>query len=88
MFEEKRENTEPVIPGMEPGEVVSWYTPKSREGQEVVSYYVQTRPLPEKARQIEVTEKQRIKSLPDEEVEARLERLKPKIIEITELKKA
>ena len=38
--------------------------------------------------QIEVTEKQRIKSLPDEEVEARLERLKPKIIEITELKKA
>jgi S1-C subfamily serine protease len=59
MFEEKRENTEPVIPGVEPGEVVSWYTPKSREGQEVVSYYVQTRPLPEKARQIEVVEKKK-----------------------------
>ena len=38
--------------------------------------------------QIEVTEKQRIKSLPDEEVEARLARLKPKIIEITSLRKA
>ena len=38
--------------------------------------------------QIEVTEKQRIKSLPDDEVEARLERLRPKIIEITSLKKA
>ena len=36
MFEEKRENLEPVthLPA-EPEEVVSWYTPKSREGQEV-----------------------------------------------------
>ena len=38
MFEEKRENTEPLNEHLpEPQEVVSWYTPKSREGQEVVS---------------------------------------------------
>ena len=51
MFEEKRENLEPVthLPA-EPEEVVSWYTPKSREGQEVVSYYVHATPLPEKAK--------------------------------------
>ena len=51
MFEEKRENPEIVthLPA-EPEEVVSWYTPKSREGQEVVSYYVQPQPLPEKAK--------------------------------------
>ena len=57
MFEEKRENIDPVIPTAEPGEVVSWYTPRSREGQEVVSYYVHTKPLPEKARQPEKKKK-------------------------------
>ena len=59
MFEEKRENIEPVIPTEEPNEVVSWYTPKSREGEEVVSYYVHSRPLPEKARQPEVKQKKK-----------------------------
>ena len=50
MFEEKRENTEPLNDYLpEPDEVVSWYAPKAKEGQEVVSYYVQTKPLPEKA---------------------------------------
>ena len=50
MFEEKRENTEPLNDSLpEPDEVVSWYAPKAKEGQEVVSYYVQTKPLPEKA---------------------------------------
>lgn len=50
MFEEKRENTEPLNDYLpEPDEVVSWYAHKAKEGQEVVSYYVQTKPLPEKA---------------------------------------
>lgn len=50
MFEEKRENTEPLNDYLpEPDEVVSWYAPKAKEGQEVVSYYVQTKPLPKKA---------------------------------------
>lgn len=47
MFEEKRENTEALNrPLPEPEEVVSWYTPKTKEGQEVVSYYVHSAPLP------------------------------------------
>ena len=51
MFEEKRENPEELNDfAAEPQEVVSWYTPRSREGQEVVSYYVHSKPLPEKAR--------------------------------------
>lgn len=51
MFEEKRESLEPQTAApVEPEEVVSWYTPRTREGQEVVSYYVQPGPLPEKAR--------------------------------------
>ena len=54
MFEEKRDNEtlwddRPA----EPDEVVSWYVPKSREGQEVVSFYVQSQPLPERARAAE-----------------------------------
>ena len=60
MFEEKRENIEELngyLP--EPDEVVSWYTPKGREGQEVVSYYVQSKPLPEKARQAEPEKKKK-----------------------------
>ncbi|MBE6919436.1 MAG: PDZ domain-containing protein [Ruminococcaceae bacterium] len=51
MFEEKREKPEELNDfAAEPQEVVSWYTPRSREGQEVVSYYVHSKPLPEKAR--------------------------------------
>lgn len=38
--------------------------------------------------ELEVTEKQRIKSLPDEEVEGRLQRLAPKIVAITSKKNA
>ena len=53
MFEEKRENLDNVTAPDEPQEVVSWYTPKAREGQEVVSYYVQAAPLPERARRAE-----------------------------------
>jgi len=45
MLEEKRENQP-----FEPQEVVSWYTPRAKEGNEVVSYYVQPNELPEKAR--------------------------------------
>ena len=33
--------------------------------------------------EVEVTEKQRIKNLPDEEVENRLKRLEPRILEFT-----
>lgn len=40
------------------------------------------------SQQIEVTEKQRIKQLPDEEVESRLQRLAPKIVAITSKKQA
>lgn len=36
--------------------------------------------------EVEVTEKQRIKQLPDEEVEERLDRLMPRIVEITSLR--
>ena len=36
--------------------------------------------------ELEVTEKQRIKQLPDEEVEGRLQRLAPKIVAITSKK--
>ena len=53
MFEEKRDNWEELTAPTEPEEVVSWYTPRSKEGQEVVSYYVQARELPEKARRAE-----------------------------------
>ncbi len=53
MFEEKRENWEELTASSEPEEVVSWYTPRSKEGQEVVSYYVQAKELPEKARRAE-----------------------------------
>ena len=52
LLEEKRENWETSAPGDEDREVVSWYTPRAREGREVVSYYVQSTPLPEKARSI------------------------------------
>lgn len=38
--------------------------------------------------ELEVTEKQRIKQLPDEEVKSRLARLTPKIIQIADLDKA
>ena len=63
MFEEKRENTEPLNEHLpEPQEVVSWYTPKSREGQEVVSYYVQNKPLPGKAQRAEVPPQKKKKS--------------------------
>ena len=59
MLEEKRENWETSAPGDEDREVVSWYTPRSREGREVVSYYVQSTPLPEKARSIAPPEKKK-----------------------------
>ena len=59
MLEEKRENWETTAPGDEDREVVSWYTPRSREGREVVSYYVQSTPLPEKARSIAPPEKKK-----------------------------
>ena len=45
MLEEKRE-----FPVDEPQEVVSWYVPRVKEGTEIVSYYVQPKVLPEKAR--------------------------------------
>ena len=55
MFEEKRENTEPLNDYLpEPDEVVSWYAPRAKEGQEVVSYYVQNKPLPGKAQRAEM----------------------------------
>ena len=59
MLEEKRENWETTAPGDEDREVVSWYTPRAREGREVVSYYVQSTPLPEKARSIAPPEKKK-----------------------------
>ena len=61
MFEEKRENWETSVSGDEDREVVSWYTPRAREGREVVSYYVQPNPLPEKARSAAETEKKKKK---------------------------
>ena len=45
MLEEKREYSPD-----EPQEVVSWYIPCAKEGEEIVSYYVQPKELPEKAR--------------------------------------
>lgn len=60
MFEEKRENTELMNDLTDqPQEVVSWYIPKSREGQEVVSYYVHNQPLPGKKQQAEKPKKKR-----------------------------
>ena len=59
MFEEKRENWETAAPEEENREVVSWYTPRAREGREVVSYYVQSNPLPEKARSAAQPEKKK-----------------------------
>ncbi len=59
MFEEKRdlftseqdtEKEKIMQPSADtPQEVVSWYTPVEKEGPEVVSYYVQKKPLPQKA---------------------------------------
>ena len=45
MLEEKREYSSD-----EPQEVVSWYIPRAKEGEEIVCYYVQSKELPEKAR--------------------------------------
>ncbi len=44
---EKEQNTQPAAEM--PQEVVSWYTPTEKEGPEVVSYFVQERPLPKNA---------------------------------------
>ena len=44
---EKEQNTQPAAEM--PQEVVSWYTPTEKEGPEVVSYFVQDRPLPKNA---------------------------------------
>jgi len=49
MLEEMRDNQERADAPLETEEVVSWYIPREREGQEVVSYYVQSTPLPGKA---------------------------------------
>lgn len=48
MFEEMKDNPELSREAHEEGEIVSWYVPRTREGQEVVSYYVQDKPLPGK----------------------------------------
>ena len=60
MFEEKRDNQTlwDDCPA-EPDEVVSWYIPKGREGQEVVSCYVQPGPLPQRARVTKETGKKK-----------------------------
>ena len=57
MFDEKRENPEEkdgqasrITPPAEPEEVVSWYEPRSKEGPEVVEYFVQPNELPVRAR--------------------------------------
>lgn len=44
---EKEQNTQPAADM--PQEVVSWYTPTEKEGPEVVSYFVQEKPLPQNA---------------------------------------
>ena len=49
MFEEMKDNPELSREAREEGEIVSWYVPRIREGQEVVSYYVQDKPLPGKS---------------------------------------
>ena len=40
-------------------EIVSWYVPRRREGEEVVSYYVQPTPLPRKLQQAQTAPKKR-----------------------------
>lgn len=52
MFEEKREKVLNECQA-ESDEVVLWYVPQKREGQEVVSYYVQDKPLPGKVQKAE-----------------------------------
>ena len=60
MLEEKRDNQTLCSDTLsEPDEVVSWYVPKSREGQEVVSFYVQPHPLPERAQGAKGPEKKK-----------------------------
>lgn len=50
MLEENKDNlTGEGFSDAEPKEVVSWYTPHSPEGEEVVRVYVQNQPLPERA---------------------------------------
>lgn len=50
MLEENRDHlTGDGFSDAEPEEVVSWYTPRSPEGEEVVQVYVQDQPLPERA---------------------------------------
>ncbi|MBQ3532699.1 MAG: trypsin-like peptidase domain-containing protein [Oscillospiraceae bacterium] len=61
MFEEVRENLQQPLPAEEPEEVVSWYVPRSKEGQEVISYYVQGKPLPGNARAAAAPEKKKPK---------------------------
>ena len=34
------------LPEGEPDEIVSWYTPRQEEPEEVVNYFVQHRPIP------------------------------------------
>ncbi len=64
MFEEKRENNELLDGQMDqPQEVVSWYIPKSREGQEIVSYYVHNKPLPGKMKLAEQQKKKNRRGL-------------------------
>ncbi len=53
MFDERREDLEPEMNApADEQEVVLWYVPRRREGDEVVSYYVQSCPLPENAHRV------------------------------------
>ncbi len=51
MFDERREG-QCAAESADEREIVLWYVPRRREGAEVVSYYVQSCPMPENARRV------------------------------------